>query len=79
MCVTCVMYLKIVQKQHVCVMCVICVMYGTKFHSENFTPKTSKMTKFRSRTKMFEGTVHDSDKASLHSQANSKSANNQQS
>ena len=33
MCVTCVMYLKIVQKQHVCVMCIICVMYGTRFQS----------------------------------------------
>ena len=37
MCVTCVMYLKIVQKQHVCVMCVICVMYGTGFHSDIFS------------------------------------------
>ena len=46
-------------------------IFGHKFHS--------KMTKFRSRTKMFEGTVHDSDKAPLHSQANPKSANNQQS
>ena len=31
------MYLKMVQKQHVCVMCVICVMYGTRFHSDKDT------------------------------------------
>ena len=40
MCVTCVMYLKIVQKEHVCVMCVLCVMYGTRFHSENHAYRT---------------------------------------
>ena len=34
MCITCVMYLKMAKNEHVCVMCIICVMFGTRFDSD---------------------------------------------